>query len=83
MSNGFFITKQGDSSGRQALPVRGTHRCEKTGQRTNLVNPADYPVIAECYWCHDRMRLAVKNQMEWMHAPLEAAAPASPAGDTA
>lgn len=74
MSSGFYFMK---SDGlHQALPVRGTARCEKTGQPTNLVTASDYPVIAECHWCHGSIWLSRLQQMEWAHVATV------PAGDT-
>ena len=67
MNSGFYFKK---SDGiHQAFPVGGTARSEATGQPANLVAASDYPVIAECQWCHGRIRLAIQNQMEWRHAP--------------
>ena len=70
--SGFYFEK---SDGiHQALPVRGSYRSEKTGQPANLMNASDYPVAGERHWCHGQIRLATRNQMEWVH---DATAPAS------
>lgn len=79
MSSGFYFKK---SDGlHQAFPVGGTARSEATGQPANLVAASDYPVIAECHWCHGRIRLAIQNQMEWRHAPVPAAAAGGEKGE--
>lgn len=75
MSSGFYLVK---SDGiHQAFPVRGSYRSEATGQLADLLAASDYPVAAECHWCHGRIRLATHKQMEWVHV---AAAPMPPAG---
>ena len=82
MSSGFFLVKSG--GGHQGIPVRGSYRAEKTQRPGNLMDAADYPLTAECQRCHQPIRLATRNQMEWTHAPAgaaEAAAPAPPVGD--
>lgn len=67
MSSGFYFEKS--DGGHQAVPVRDTYRSETTGQPANLVAVSDYPVTAECQWCHGPIRLATRSQVEWTHAP--------------
>jgi hypothetical protein len=63
------IPQVGD--GHQALPAKGTWHREGTQFPADLLNPADYPVTAECMTCHELIRLAMFQQMEWTHAPVE------------
>jgi hypothetical protein len=51
----------------QALPVADSWYEEGTLHPANLKAVASYPVIAVCKKCHERIRLAVKTQMEWVH----------------
>lgn len=79
MSGFYFVKSDGLH---QALPVKGTSRSEKTGQPASLLADSDYPVTAECHWCHGRIRLARRDQMEWVHAP-EPQTTATGGGDVA
>lgn len=74
--SGFHLEKSDGTH--QGIPVRGSYVSEKTRQSANLMAAGDYPVTAECQWCHGRIRLAARYQMEWRH---DTAAPESPAGD--
>lgn len=55
----------------QATPVKDSWYEEKTQHVANLVSEMSYPVIALCERCYGRIRLATKNQMEWVHVPTE------------
>ena len=68
----------GQGSDEPAVAGEGSYRSEATGQPANLLAASDYPVTAECNWCHGKIRLSRKNQMEWVH---DTTAPAPTAGD--
>lgn len=57
------------TGGHTATPIHDSWYNEKTQHPANLRNDFDYPVIAVCKTCHGRIRLAVLQQMEWVHVP--------------
>lgn len=69
---GFYIPKAPDG-GHIATPVRDSWYNERTQHPANLKNDFDYPIIAVCQTCNGRIRLAVLQQMEWVHVRGEQA----------
>jgi hypothetical protein len=57
------------AGGHQAMPEKGTWYREGNRSPADLLNRGDYPVVAECMTCHKPIRLAVFEQMEWVHVP--------------
>lgn len=68
--NGVYLPKWGGTH--QAFPVRGTYVAAASGEPAKLMNPADYPIVAECHQCGKPIRLAMPDQMEWTHIPPDA-----------
>lgn len=69
--NGFSYVK--GNTDHTAVPLGGSYVREKDGEPASLLCDADYPVAAECKICHGRIRLGRVMQMDWRHAPVEAA----------
>lgn len=62
----FYIPKAPDGE-HIATPIKDSYYSERTLHPANLKNSFDYPVIAVCQTCSVRIRLAVLEQMEWVH----------------
>jgi hypothetical protein len=57
------------TAGHAAEPAAGSCVRENGGGRANLLENADYPVIAHCRICHGRIKLDYLLQAEWRHEP--------------
>jgi hypothetical protein len=74
--SGFSFTPA-EPFGHVASPLTGSYVTEIGGVIADPLRGEDYPVAAACKVCGGRIRLGHKMQMEWRHAPAEAAGSAS------
>lgn len=70
---GFYFMPKAPGGGHIATPVKDSWYEERTQLPASLIREASYPVVALCQACSQRIRLAEKNQMEWVHVPEEKA----------
>jgi hypothetical protein len=69
--SGFYAIPKVPGGGHQALPVKDSWYEERSQHPANLLSDMAYPIIAVCQRCFGRIRLATKNQMEWVHLPTD------------
>lgn len=73
--SGFSSYGTADTAGHAPFPLKGSYVRESDGEPANLLDEADYPVLAGCKLCGGRIKLGHLMQWEWRHVPAVTAVP--------